>query len=48
MALFMSKMSSRGQLAYADAGNVLEQTVGAIRTVKSCKNLYYYLSYLYY
>ncbi|KAL3520107.1 hypothetical protein ACH5RR_018256 [Cinchona calisaya] len=35
MALFMSKMSSRGQIAYADAGNVLEQTVGAIRTVAS-------------
>ncbi|MCD7457389.1 ATP-binding cassette sub- B member 9 [Datura stramonium] len=33
MALFMSKMSSRGQLAYAQAGNVVEQTVGAIRTV---------------
>lgn len=35
MALIMSKMSSRGQIAYADAGNVLEQTVGAIRTVAS-------------
>ncbi|CAI9087895.1 OLC1v1022086C2 [Oldenlandia corymbosa var. corymbosa] len=35
MALFMSKMASRGQIAYADAGNVLEQTVGGIRTVAS-------------
>lgn len=35
MALIMSKMSSRGQVAYAQAGNVVEQTIGAIRTVKS-------------
>ncbi|KAM7505898.1 hypothetical protein LguiB_004802 [Lonicera macranthoides] len=35
MALVMSKMSIRGQLAYAEAGNVAEQTVGAIRTVAS-------------
>lgn len=33
VSLIMSKMSSRGQVAYADAGNVVEQTVGAIRTV---------------
>ncbi|KAL2524305.1 ABC transporter B family member 9 [Abeliophyllum distichum] len=35
MSLLMSKMSSRGQVAYAEAGNVAEQTVGAIRTVAS-------------
>ncbi|KAH7568643.1 hypothetical protein ACOSQ2_011985 [Xanthoceras sorbifolium] len=35
MAMLMSKMSSRGQIAYAEAGNVVEQTVGAIRTVAS-------------
>jgi len=35
MSLFMAKMSSRGQVAYAEAGNVAEQTVGAIRTVAS-------------
>ncbi|XWS12436.1 hypothetical protein CRYUN_Cryun37aG0088600 [Craigia yunnanensis] len=35
MAMIMAKMSSRGQLAYAEAGNVVEQTVGAIRTVAS-------------
>ncbi|KAF3456692.1 hypothetical protein FNV43_RR01346 [Rhamnella rubrinervis] len=35
MAIMMSKMSSRGQVAYAEAGNVVEQTVGAIRTVAS-------------
>ncbi|KAL0542708.1 hypothetical protein IC582_017782 [Cucumis melo] len=34
-SLIMSKMSSRGQIAYAEAGNVVEQTVGAIRTVAS-------------
>ncbi|XP_058196058.1 ABC transporter B family member 9 isoform X2 [Rhododendron vialii] len=35
MGIIMTKMSSRGQLAYAEAGNVVEQTVGAIRTVAS-------------
>lgn len=29
----MAKMSSRGQVAYAEAGHVVEQTIGAIRTV---------------
>lgn len=38
MALIMSKMSSRGQVAYAQAGNVVEQTIGAIRTVKTQNN----------
>lgn len=33
MATLMSKMASRGQVAYAEAGTVVEQTVGAIRTV---------------
>lgn len=33
MALLMMKMSSRAQMAYAEAGNVVEQTVSAIRTV---------------
>ncbi|KAK2993902.1 hypothetical protein RJ640_012776 [Escallonia rubra] len=35
MSLLMSRMSGRGQVAYAEAGNVVEQTVGAIRTVAS-------------
>lgn len=35
MALIMSKMAGRGQLAYAEAGNVIEQAVGSIRTVSS-------------
>lgn len=34
MSIIMAKMSGRGQVAYADAGNVVEQTVGAIRTVR--------------
>ncbi|XP_019168033.1 PREDICTED: ABC transporter B family member 9-like [Ipomoea nil] len=35
MALLVSKMSSRGQVAYSQAGNVVEQTIGGIRTVAS-------------
>uniref|UniRef100_A0A151UDP5 ABC transporter B family member 9 n=1 Tax=Cajanus cajan TaxID=3821 RepID=A0A151UDP5_CAJCA len=35
LSMLMAKMSSRGQAAYAEAGNVVEQTVGAIRTVAS-------------
>ncbi|KAL8103554.1 hypothetical protein AgCh_027943 [Apium graveolens] len=35
MGMVMAKMSSRSQVAYAEAGNVVEQTVGAIRTVAS-------------
>ncbi|KAI8561875.1 hypothetical protein RHMOL_Rhmol04G0376000 [Rhododendron molle] len=33
MGIIMTKMSIRGQLAYSEAGNVIEQTIGAIRTV---------------
>ncbi|KAM1108063.1 hypothetical protein PS2_004749 [Malus domestica] len=35
MATIMSRMSSRGQSAYAEAGSIVEQTVGSIRTVAS-------------
>lgn len=35
MALIMSKMAGRGLHAYAEAGNVIEQAVGSIRTVSS-------------
>ncbi|KAL6991363.1 ATP-binding cassette sub- B member 9 [Sarracenia purpurea var. burkii] len=35
MAIIMTKMSSKGQLAYAEAGNVVEQAIGAVRTVAS-------------
>lgn len=33
MSLKMSEMAGKVQVAYAKAGNVVEQTVGAIRTV---------------
>ncbi|XP_021825679.1 ABC transporter B family member 9 isoform X2 [Prunus avium] len=35
MSMIISKMSTRGQRAYAEAGNIVEQTVGSIRTVAS-------------
>ncbi|KAF5196908.1 Abc transporter b family member [Thalictrum thalictroides] len=35
MTMFLSKTSENGQIAYAEAGNVVEQTVGAIKTVAS-------------
>ncbi|XP_062004874.1 ABC transporter B family member 9-like [Rosa rugosa] len=35
MSIVVSKMSTRGQRAYAEAGTIVEQTVGAIRTVAS-------------
>ncbi|KAF5185796.1 Abc transporter b family member [Thalictrum thalictroides] len=35
MALVVSKMASRGQAAYSDAGVVVEQAIGSIRTVAS-------------
>ncbi|KAH7545097.1 hypothetical protein FEM48_Zijuj01G0057100 [Ziziphus jujuba var. spinosa] len=35
MATRIAKMATRGQLAYAEAGNIVEQTVGSIRTVAS-------------
>lgn len=33
MAMVISKMSSRGQQAYAEAGNVVEETISTIKTV---------------
>ncbi|XP_024981326.1 ABC transporter B family member 21-like [Cynara cardunculus var. scolymus] len=35
MSVIISKMASRGQNAYAKAANVVEQTIGSIRTVAS-------------
>ncbi|KAJ3686092.1 hypothetical protein LUZ61_015256 [Rhynchospora tenuis] len=35
MSILMAKLSARSQLAYNEAGNVVEQTIGAIRTVVS-------------
>ncbi|CAM0945814.1 unnamed protein product [Alopecurus aequalis] len=35
MSLVLSKLSNRSQMAYAEAGKVVEQTIGSIRTVVS-------------
>ena len=35
MSLVISKLSNRSQMAYAEAGKVVEQTIGSIRTVTS-------------
>ncbi|CAM8890594.1 unnamed protein product [Rhodiola kirilowii] len=35
MGIIISKMASRGQLAYSEASTVVEQTIGSIRTVAS-------------
>ncbi|OVA16637.1 ABC transporter [Macleaya cordata] len=35
MTIFIAKMASRGQVAYSQAGIIVEQTVGSIRTVAS-------------
>lgn len=35
LALLTAQISSTGQAAYAEAGNVVEQTLGAIRTVST-------------
>ncbi|WOH11979.1 hypothetical protein DCAR_0831475 [Daucus carota subsp. sativus] len=35
MGTLMAKMATQGQVAYAEAGNVVEQAIGAIRTVAS-------------
>jgi ATP-binding cassette subfamily B (MDR/TAP) protein 1 len=34
MSLLISKMASAGQSAYANAANIVEQTIGSIRTVR--------------
>ena len=36
MALLIGKLASRGQMAYAKAANIVEQTLGSIRTVSCC------------
>jgi ABC-type multidrug transport system fused ATPase/permease subunit len=35
MSLVLSKLSNRSQMAYAEAGKVIEHTIGSIRTVIS-------------
>ena len=39
MSMLMAKMSTRGQASYTEARNVVDQTVGAIRTVKHLQQL---------
>lgn len=41
MSWTVSKLSSQGQAKYNEAGNVIEQTIGAIRTVGSCLNIFF-------
>jgi ATP-binding cassette subfamily B (MDR/TAP) protein 1 len=41
MAKLLSTISSKGQASYSDAGNVVEQTIGAIKTVSLvCTSIY--------
>jgi ATP-binding cassette subfamily B (MDR/TAP) protein 1 len=40
MSMLMAKMSTRGQAAYTEAGNIVDQTVGAIRTVRHLNQLH--------
>lgn len=42
MAFIIGRMASRGQSAYGKAANVVEQTIGAIRTVPCYQNLQKY------
>jgi ATP-binding cassette subfamily B (MDR/TAP) protein 1 len=42
LSLLMSKMASHGQTAYAEAANVVEQTIGAIKTVSRIVNIKYF------
>jgi hypothetical protein len=39
LAAVMSKTSSKGQLAYAEAGTTVEQVVSAIRTVRTLNKI---------
>ena len=42
LSLLMSKMASHGQTAYAKAANVVEQTIGKIKTVSRFVNIKYF------
>jgi ATP-binding cassette subfamily B (MDR/TAP) protein 1 len=42
MALVISKMASRGQSSYAKAANVVEQTIGGIKTVGQFVKIKYF------
>lgn len=45
MAIIIAKTASRGQTAYAQAANIVEQTVGSIRTV--CQSSLYMHIHIY-
>jgi hypothetical protein len=47
MTLITSKMALRGQSAYAKAANVVEQTIGAIKTVSRFVKTKYFLTSLF-
>jgi ATP-binding cassette subfamily B (MDR/TAP) protein 1 len=42
VALIISKMATRGQSAYAKAANVVEQTIGGIKTVSPFVKIKYF------
>lgn len=46
MSLFLSKMASRGQEAYAKAATLVEQTIGSIRTVLQSLLHFYTIVYI--
>lgn len=43
IARYMSQMAARGQSAYGNAANVVEQTIGSIRTVYNINSTLYCL-----
>ena len=43
MAMIISKKSIQGQQAYVEAGNVVEKTIGAIRTISIHQKINVYL-----
>lgn len=44
MTIFISRMATKGQTAYAKAAIVVEQTIGSIRTVSSNHSFFVRLS----
>ena len=51
MAVMIEKMASHGQTAYAEAGVIVEQTIGSIRTVghnQSCMHAPLHLDIFFY
>lgn len=40
----MTRLSTRMQAKYGDAGNIVEQTIGAIRTVSATRYLFFLIN----